>query len=102
MVMATHLQATPGLTVSQESIALGECRHIRFTVRNNGDEPVTSWQLSMRLPNFVLGMYGAQVDAVTHSEYRITPTRWEATLAPRKELTFGVILSAPEYQPTAA
>lgn len=102
MVMATHLQATPGLTVSQESMVLGECRHIRFTVRNNGDVPVTSWELSMRLPAFILGMYGAQVDAVTQSEYRITPTRWEATLPPRKELTFGVLLGSPEYQPTAA
>ncbi len=101
--MTTHLQVTPGLSVDQESIELGDCHHIRFTVRNTGSEPIRHWQLRVRLPSFVLGVYGANCDPVSNIEYRITPTRWGDTIAPSNELTFGVLLSAQQMdQPTAA
>lgn len=100
--MATHLQATPGLLVDQESSELGECRHIRFTLRNAGDQPISMWQLRVRLPSFVLGVYGANCDPVSNIEYRITPTRWSNTIDPSDELSFGLLLSHKLDQPTAA
>ena len=101
--MTTNMQVTPGLSVDQESIEMGECHHIRFTVRNTGSEPVTRRQLRVRLPSFVIGVYGANCDPVSNIEYRITPNRWGDTIAPSNELTFGVLLSSEMMdQPTAA